>query len=96
MPCYTRDRTAEENAARKARLDALAKRIASGTARLDVRGKNVSIEGFLERVDECDACLVRGLQQHADFRVRAKLAAIPHGAVFGHAHTHADGTTHTH
>ena len=89
MPCDTISREQAEKRVRDAQLKSLIERIKNGTAKFELIGNKLSIEGWTERGGWCDECAVRALRQSDDFVVRQKLAAaVPAGKVltFGHGH----------
>jgi len=100
MPCDTRQRNEMEKRRREEALKALTARLKNGSARMVRVGNRIEIQGWgTDRQDWCDECAVNALKTHADFTIRQLAQRIVSGVgqlVFGHQHTHGDGTTHTH
>jgi hypothetical protein len=95
MPCDTetrrRTRTKTANQKREEKYNKLKEDLKSGKAKIIKQGNNVEIQGWNEREDWCDECVIRRLRQSSDFLVRKKVNdAVPQmeGISFGHKHTH--------
>jgi len=95
MPCDTIARGESERIAREAQIKALEQALKDKSAKLVLQGSTLSISGWSNRGDWCDECAIRRLKLTGSLEVRRAIASM-NVKSFGHEHTHADGTHHSH
>lgn len=103
MPCDTIAREERDRLAREAQIKALEQALKDKSAKLVLQGSTLSISGWQNRGDWCDECAIRRLRLTGSLEVRREISTAVHNAsihrisvTYGHGHTHADGTHHSH
>jgi hypothetical protein len=89
MPCYTRVREKKVQKKREKKYKKLKEDLKSGKAKIVKDGDSIKIEGWEDREDWCDECVIRRMRQSSDFQVRQLVNnAVPkmEGIAFGHQH----------
>ena len=89
MPCDTRVQKKVVKKRREKAYKQLKDDLKEGKAKVVKQGNFVEIEGWIDREDWCDECVIRRMRQSSDFQIRQMVneaVSDKEGLTFGHQH----------